>query len=377
MPDNLDFTPEEQEPDGAPTNGIGLCLSGGGYRAMLFHVGTLWRLVDSGALGSITRVSSVSGGSITAAVLALAWDRIHAEGMAAFQNDVVAPLRALAGKTIDKPAITIGIFLPGSIGEYLSEAYAEHLFGDRNLQDLPQSPVFIINATNMETGSLFRFSRDEIRDYRIGRIPAPQTLIADAVAASSAFPPLLSPFKLGVTPDMFDPPLPKEIADDAFRTDICLTDGGVYDNLGLQQILNQCRTIFVSDAGGQLADDAAPPGEWAGQSLRIMDVITQQVRNLRRQQIVGLMERKERQGAFWSVRTDIARYAVVDALPCPHEMTRVLAAVPTRLAAMDEALQMKLINWGYGITDAALRRYWSEGGIAPPTSFPYPDVGVG
>ena len=39
--------------------GIGLCLSGGGYRAMLFHVGALWRLYDAGVLGTVKRISSV------------------------------------------------------------------------------------------------------------------------------------------------------------------------------------------------------------------------------------------------------------------------------------------------------------------------------
>ena len=51
---------------GGPRPEIALCLSGGGYRAMLFHVGVLWRLVDSGVLAEVDRVSSVSGGSITA-----------------------------------------------------------------------------------------------------------------------------------------------------------------------------------------------------------------------------------------------------------------------------------------------------------------------
>src|SRR5689334_8570728 len=56
-----------------PSGGVGLCLSGGGYRAMLFHVGTLRRLNETGWLKKITRVSSVSGGSIVAATLGKAW----------------------------------------------------------------------------------------------------------------------------------------------------------------------------------------------------------------------------------------------------------------------------------------------------------------
>jgi NTE family protein len=49
-----------------PEEGIALCLSGGGYRAMLFHLGALWRLNELGYLPTLARISSVSGGSITA-----------------------------------------------------------------------------------------------------------------------------------------------------------------------------------------------------------------------------------------------------------------------------------------------------------------------
>src|SRR5208282_640505 len=51
--------------------GTALCLSGGGYRAMLFHLGSLWRLNEAGLLRKLNRISSVSGGSITAGMLGL------------------------------------------------------------------------------------------------------------------------------------------------------------------------------------------------------------------------------------------------------------------------------------------------------------------
>src|SRR5713226_3113267 len=59
-----------------PTTGIGLCLSGGGYRAMLFHLGALWRLNEFGMLSKLDRISSVSGGSITAGVLGMNWSQL-------------------------------------------------------------------------------------------------------------------------------------------------------------------------------------------------------------------------------------------------------------------------------------------------------------
>src|SRR5437016_5593248 len=65
-----------QTPNELLTDGIGLCLSGGGYRAMMFHAGALWRLNEFGYLPRLDRISSVSGGSITAGVLASRWQQL-------------------------------------------------------------------------------------------------------------------------------------------------------------------------------------------------------------------------------------------------------------------------------------------------------------
>lgn len=63
----------------SPEQGIALCLSGGGSRAMLFHVGALMRLNEFGLLPKLARVSSVSGGSITAGMLAVQWSGLSFE----------------------------------------------------------------------------------------------------------------------------------------------------------------------------------------------------------------------------------------------------------------------------------------------------------
>src|SRR5207253_7928979 len=65
------------EPGRGPQPGVGLCLSGGGYRAMIFHVGVLWRLCQAGVLRSVSRISSVSGGSITAGLLGADLKALH------------------------------------------------------------------------------------------------------------------------------------------------------------------------------------------------------------------------------------------------------------------------------------------------------------
>src|SRR6185436_14914873 len=114
-----------------PEPGVGLCLSGGGYRAMLFHVGSLWRLNQLGYLPKLARISSVSGGSITAGVLGFKWGRLDFDGNGvarAFDAEVVQPVRGLASTTIDEGAILGGVFLPGSISDKIVDAYRQHLF---------------------------------------------------------------------------------------------------------------------------------------------------------------------------------------------------------------------------------------------------------
>src|SRR5580698_8622573 len=80
-----------------PTEDIALCLSGGGYRALLFHLGSLIRLNEAGLLAKLARVSSVSGGSITAAALGMKWQALNfnADGVAQNLGQVVDLVRGL------------------------------------------------------------------------------------------------------------------------------------------------------------------------------------------------------------------------------------------------------------------------------------------
>src|SRR5690348_5014033 len=140
-----------------PEPGMALCLSGGGYRAMLFHVGCLWRLNQLGLLGSLKRISSVSGGSITAGVLGMNWREMEftpGKASGRFEQLLVAPVRQLAGTTIDEGAIFGGLFLPGTVSEHVADKYDKLLFHGRTLQDLPDEIRFVINATNVQSGVL-------------------------------------------------------------------------------------------------------------------------------------------------------------------------------------------------------------------------------
>ena len=364
-----------------PQPGIALCLSGGGYRAMLFHLGSLWRLAELGYLKKLTRISSVSGGSITAAVLGLKWSALgfDTSGVPAnFNTAVVGPVRNLAGKTIDEGAILGGLFTPGSIADKVTEAYRKHLFGAATLQDLPADPPrFVINATNVQTGALFRFSRPFIADYRLGTIANPRLELAVAVAASSAFPPVLSPLRIEFDKSQWTATgLPHEdLHREPFLTDVVLTDGGVYDNLGLETAWKKYQTILVSNGGGKMAPEAEPKGDWARHAIRINDVIDNQVRSLRARQVIGSFKAGARKGTYWGVRTNIGDYSLADPLPCPYLKTTELAGVKTRLKRLESDVQERLINWGYAVCDAAMRKH-VEPAAARPAGFPYPNSGV-
>ena len=358
--------------------GPALCLSGGGYRAMVFHVGVLWRLNEAGYLTRLDRISSVSGGSITAGVLALHWNELGFDGRgvaAAFENLVVTPIRELAGHTIDAKAIFGGVVLPGSIGEKVAAAYDRYLFKGATLQALPDTPRFVFNATNVQSGALWRFAKAYMADYRVGKVDRPVLPLATAVAASSAFPPVLSPVELDLEPGAVQPQPGCDLCHEPYTTNVVLTDGGVYDNMGLETVWKRYRTVLVSDAGGKMQPEAEPEGDWAQHALRILDLIDNQVRSLRKRQVIGAYEDGSREGAYWGIRTDIADYALGDALPCPFDRTIELANTPTRLKRLETDLQERLINWGYAVCDAALRRH-VDPTIAKPAGFPYQNRGV-
>jgi NTE family protein len=358
--------------------GIALCLSGGGYRAMLFHLGSLWRLFAAGLLSRLDRVSSVSGGSIAAGVLGLGWNKLLLSSppdLARFEKHVVLPIRNLAGETIDASAIIGGILLPGMISEKVQAAYRKHLFGDATLQDLPDQPRFVINATNVQSGALWRFSKPYMRDYRVGEVIKPTIPLALAVAASSAFPPVLSPLVMDLDPDGYTAGSGKDLQREPYTSRVVLTDGGVYDNLGLETAWKRYDTILVSDAGGKMKPQEEPKEDWARHSFRVLDLIDNQVRSLRKRQLIEAYRNKIRKGTYWGIRTDIADYQLADPLNCPHDHTMSLAETPTRLKRMPAELQEQLINWGYAVCDAALRKH-VDSKLSKPTDFPYPSAGV-
>jgi len=368
----------DENAKGGPQDGVALCLSGGGYRAMIFHVGVLWRLYETGVLQTVARISSVSGGSITAGLLALKWSELMrgpAPNVQTFRKEVVEPLRSLGRTTIDVKAVILGLILPGRVSDRVAAAYESHLFGTATLQNLPDNPRFVINATNVQSGALWRFMKPYMRDYRVGEVLNPTIRLSKAVAASSAFPPVLSPVELELEEARFSPKSGFDLQRRPYTTRVILADGGVYDNLGLETAWKRYRTILVSDAGGKLQAEPEPKSDWGRHAYRVLDLVDNQVRSLRKRQVIDSFTQGVRSGAYWGIRTDVLKYGLPNSLRCPVDATMKLAETPTRLQAMDDVLQERLINWGYAVCDAALRKYVNPA-IAAPTDFPFPEAKV-
>lgn len=339
--------------------GIGLALSGGGFRATLFHIGACWRLVELGILPKLDRISSVSGGSIFAGVLATSWHALRADPSSDnYQRLVVGPLRRFCRQQIDSTAIGEGLLIPWkSISDEVESRYHDELF-QIGLAALPDSPRFIFNSTNLQTGRDFRFSKLYMGDYLIGLIHNPALPLAKAVAASSAFPPFLSPVILD-QPGAFDAVEGAKFnSNPAYTTRIYLSDGGVYDNLGLETVWNRCQSLLVSDAGAPFGMGQTVQTDWVKQTVRALDVATDQARALRKRALLDDFRRGARSGTYWGIATEIEGYA--KHLPCDEAIVKPLADIRTRLNSFTDQEQEQLINWGYALCDAGVRTYVPE-----------------
>lgn len=368
--------------------GIGLALSGGGFRATLFHLGSLWRLNELGLLKETKEITSVSGGSIISAFLGLRWKKLQfSDNNVAtnYKEEIVDPIRKFCSKTIDAGCVLKGFITPFRLSsDYLVSTYKKHLFENATLQDLPsdeEGPRFTIYATSLQTGSSVRFSRPYMADYKIGLIRFPTVQLARAVATSSAFPPIFCPVILKLNPNDW------ETAEGAFlhnnikfRKHLYLADGGIYDNLGLERIWDKYETVLVSDAGAPFSFKANPilyRFSLLLKTKRTLIIEGEQTRALRKRKLIDDFIDKKMKGTYWGVATCIQSYKLEEnGFPGPmtedSDVTKALARVRTRLNKFTDQEQGHLINWGYALTDAALRRHVLDL-AASPGQWPIPE----
>lgn len=254
---------------------IGLALSGGGFRAAAFHLGMLRKLHSLRLLEGIDLLTCVSGGSIAGATLATNWS----SGVDIALEKLDEYLRT---KSIAVGSVIGGILDPfeSRLGK-LAESYERDLFGERALSTLEDGPRIYLNATNVATGNMFFFvagggsaSKAEMGEHELGVVDAGTYRISDAVAASSAFPPVFGPLRLD--PDIYPPA--------AKVGYVTLTDGGIYDNLGINPGLrverNRLDYLITSDGGKPFANTSEPTEAGSMVLKAALDILMEQVRGL-------------------------------------------------------------------------------------------------
>jgi NTE family protein len=250
---------------------VGLALSGGGSRAIAFHLGCLSALSRLGLLDRVAILSTVSGGSVIGAYFHA---HFHGEGgdFASFEAKIrdllaqglAAPmchkLFSATGIKVTAAFMAVGLVAvavtlikmlikvtrwvtPRALAvqferfdirsplhrfasrtTLLEAVLDDLLFKGASLKDLPAQPHLVINATELRTGSAFRFGTMESGSWRWGKLHRNDASVAHAVAASAAYPLFLPAFDETLTFEK----------DGALKNSrVILTDGGIYDNLGL------------------------------------------------------------------------------------------------------------------------------------------------
>ncbi len=266
---------------------IGVAISGGGFRATAFGLGCLRALYDTGLLTSVSVISGVSGGSLLAALYAYGpadFTEFDAMTTDLLRRGLQAALirRVLTPGSTARNAIAAGrVLLPRRHGtplrlrtanrtDALRDELAHRAFGDRTLERVTHPGLAtVITATDLRTSNAVRFGSLCSSCSAYGTIAEPVT-IADAVAASAAFPLLLPAIERSYTFVRPGVPEPNQQV-------VLLTDGGVYDNLGLT-VLEPGRsaghTAHVYDIDYIIASDAGRgrlplvAGHFAGARLR-------------------------------------------------------------------------------------------------------------
>lgn len=328
--------------NGSPKR-IGLTLSGGGFRAAAFHLGVLRQLKARQLLDKVDLLSCVSGGSIAGAFLALNWH----------DPEVLDKLEHyLATRSIAVGSVIGGMLDPFHTRlDKLAETYDRDLFHGKTLGDLAEGPRTYLNATNLATGNMFTFvagggGKSEMGEYELGFVDAPGFPIARAVAASSAFPPVFPPLRLDAT-----------VYAHAAKCDyVTLSDGGLYDNLGVNPGLSgqtPLDYLIVSDGGKPYAVKNDPTESGAMVLKEGLDIMMEQIRGLQ----FDRMEHRHKAGVgpcplWFSIDSKNGEQQPGDAA--------FASAIETNLKALSQEERDVLARHGGALVAARLQRFAQE-----------------
>jgi NTE family protein len=360
--------------------GIALCLSGGGYRAALFHLGALRRLHELGVLAQVDRISSVSGGSIFAAFFA---DRLVRAGKAVvsldWEKDVAAPFRAYVHRDLRTLPIVVHVLwnwaLPGFRARHLERRYRERLTS-LTLRELPERPSFTFCASDITFGVNWEFTREYAGDYQAGYLTeAASWPVARAVAASSCFPPVFGPFPIGVPAENFKEGKCESPDRSKLLARIELSDGGVYDNMGLEPAWKAFAYVLISDCGAPFTFTAGT--NLIRRLMRYTSVVMNQAQSVRKRFFFSDINDRKLKGTYWPMQRVVEH-------PAPNStfagysnslVEMVICKIRTDLDSFSQAECLVLENHGYTLADESVRRRVPEliGPSPAPFAVPGPE----
>jgi NTE family protein len=313
---------------------IALALSGGGFRASIFHLGVLRRLAELGWLQRVDVLSTVSGGSIIGAFAVMRWHQWIQAGAdgAAFEQIIAQPfLRQVQQRNFLLEWLSRSPLWPlrKAVNRLFTRTQAavelldQWFFQGLTCDQLPERPLLVLNATSLHSIRSWRFTKGGLGDSRIGYShwngqPLPLAL---AVCASASFPPVFPPLRVRRGDYSFSGPSYGETPLPDFDF-IPLTDGGVYDNSGMEalfkptllpagKLLEKPEFLLVSDGGAPPRYDfrsSGLPAMTEGLLLYRADQIArEQVTAVRTRWLMEQITTGKRQGLLVSLRSALDR----------------------------------------------------------------------
>ena len=365
-------------------HGTALCMSGGGYRAALFHLGALRRLNELGVLSKIDTFTSVSGGSIMAAQLATWLTRAEREPgkpVDGFEGAVARPMRAFAGRDVRTGAALARLhprnwLVPGAQSEALAAAYAQGPAPGR-LVDLPERPRFVFLASDMRFRDQWVFDTGARRvgSRSAGYAPLGDWTLAQAVAASSCVPGAFGVVHTKWEPGDLQDGSYGEPDRDRLVREIDLSDGGMFDNLGLEPVWRDHEAVLVSDAAPSFKPD--PNVGWLWSALRQGVILLEQATEVRKRWLVANFIEETMKGAYWGIASRPASYEL-ETEPTAYTYPLIrdfIAPIRIDLDVFSPGEIAVLENHGYLMADVALRKH-GEGVVTDPppeTAVPHPE----
>ncbi|MFN7986281.1 MAG: patatin-like phospholipase family protein [Thermoanaerobaculia bacterium] len=357
----------EAPPSAVPARGLALCLSGGGFRALLFHLGALRRLNELGILAKIDTFSATSGGTILAAHLAtlIAKDPTKKAAFTpeAWDAFVEVPLLSLTREDLRRGFRILQLlarnpFRPHARVEALAKRY-EEVLTPLKLRNLPPHPRFVFCATDFLRSVPWFFERERMGDSQLGWAAPPDgATLARAVAASSCFPRSIGPLPAPLDPALLsagaEPPGPAR--DTAIRQ-LALGDGASHAHLGLDPVWKTHDTVLVSEAGAY--PKAGRKRRFLPRPASLLSAVDSDGQEIRRRRLVSGFVGGQISGTFWSLSSAPSSYR--SAFGYSKGLARdVLCTMRASLDPVTDAEAAVLLNHGYLTADAALRTHASQ-----------------